>query len=637
MVRRQREESPLVDSRYIWAIFLILITLSILTVRLWYIQVYKGRYYRKISEHNRIRKIEIPAPRGTIFDRYGTVVLGNRPFFDLVYIPQYGKNRDTTFKIVAKLLNEPVLKLERMLADGQGRPKYLPITLKRNLSIHEVSIIESNRIFLPGIEINVAPRRNYTEMTPPHIVGYLGEITTNELKAYNKENQDNPYVPGDLIGKQGIEKKWEKYLRGKSGHRLLQVDAFGRQTNILEKERLDLPVQPAKPGAELVLTVDLQLQNAAKKAFRGKYGAIVVLDPNNGDILAMVSSPDFDPKMYQESLTVEKWRALISDPYKPLFDKTTGGEFAPGSIYKPVIAIAALEEGIITPHTKHFCGGSFELGENTFHCHNRFGHGSINLKQALMKSCDVFFYNIGVELGVDRIAKYAKALGLGSKMGINLNKENEGLVPTNAWKKLTYRLPWTIGETPPISIGQGANLITPIQMASLYATLANGGTIYRPNVVKSVISHMGDTLFEHQPEIISQVSIIKPQTFRTIAQMLQAVVMDDEGTGKNARVEGTTVAGKTGSVQVVSLKKNRNRTDVSMRWKEHAMFAAFSPTKNPEVAVAIVSENDRIGGGGASAAPVAKEIIETFWKLKKQRQLTVSKRHRLEKQNDRIH
>lgn len=617
MSRRYKQESPLVVSRFLTASVVVMLTCMILIVRLWYVQVFKGDYYVKISENNRIRRIEIPAPRGMIFDRNGAVLLGNRPFFDLVYVPQYVKDKESVLKILSNLLHEPIANFDRMLRSNVGRPEFLPITLKRNLSAYEVSLIESNKVFLPGIEVNVAPRRDYNDKTQAHIVGFMGEIDAKALKTRNEEDPANPYIPGDLIGKHGLELRWEKLLRGKRGYRLIQVDAFGRQTSLFEKEGWELPVKAAVPGADLVLTLDSELQAVASDAFQGKFGAVIVLDPRNGEILAMLSSPTYDPTMYQEGVSQDKWKSLIEDPFKPLFDKTTGGTFAPGSVYKPLIALAALEEGIINPTTKYFCPGHFDLGHDVFHCMQRKGHGYVSLTEALVKSCDVYFYNVGLELGAARIAKYAHALGLGRRLGVQLNREDPGLIPTPGENGMKI----SVGDTPSIAIGQGANLLTPMQIANLYATIANGGHIWRPFMVKRAINHLGEVLFEHKPELIDDVKIIKPETFHTVAKILEQVVDNPSGTGKAARIPGISVAGKTGSAQVVSLKRNRDRktSTVSMLWQEHAIFAAFSPAENAEIAVAIVSENDRVGGGGVSSAPVAKKIIEAFWRFKTER------------------
>lgn len=624
-------------NRFLVANVLILAVMGLLLARLWYLQIYRGDHYRRMSENNRTRFIEVPAPRGMVFDRHGEVVLGNRPYFDLVYIPQYVKDKEKTLELLSRLLHVPAAVFERRLKVGGGTPRFLPINLKRNLSLHEVATVQSNQIFLPGIDIAVAPRRDYKPETPSHMVGYLGEISGRSISKSNDEDPGNPYRPGDLIGKQGLERRWEKYLRGKRGSRLVQVDAFGRRTKS-DIEGISLPEEPPVPGSDVVLTLDMELQRVAREAFQGKNGSVVVLNPQNGEILAMVSEPGYDPNMFQGVLSVEKYRSLLANPLAPFLDKTTGGEFIPGSVYKAVVAVAALEEKVVTPQTTFHCPGHYMLGGETFHCHHRPGHGKVDLNLALMKSCDVFFYHVGVELGVDRIAKYARMFGLGEKLGVLLNFERPGLIPTMAWKRQTFNAPWTAGETPPVSIGQGANLMTPVQMANLYATLGNGGRIWRPFLVKRVINHIGETILIQDPELIGELTEISSQSLNIVASGLRDVVMHKDGTGKAAAVDGVTVAGKTGSVQVVSLKKNLTDLDVSMKWREHAMFAAFSPVENPEIAIAVVSEHDKVGGGGKSAAPVAGKIIAAYWKLKAQRAATetlrnASKNEKTSKQN----
>ncbi|MBI2601950.1 MAG: penicillin-binding protein 2 [Deltaproteobacteria bacterium] len=614
MLGRRHVDSPIEESRFITGSIFLVFLATMLLIRLWYLQIYRSEYYLRLSESNRIRRIEIPAPRGVIFDRKGRVILGNRPFFDLVLIPQYVNDEEKTLAIISQLLHLSITDLRRDARNSRGQPKFLPITLKRNLTIHEVAIIEAQKSFLPGVEINIAPRRDYKEDAPPHILGYVGEISPEELKARNEQEADNPYFPGELVGKHGLEAQWESLLRGRRGYKYIQVDAHGRQTRFAEDLGWKFPTKPAIPGVDLVLTLDMDLQREAINAFQGKYGAVVVMDPRNGEILAMVSSPSYNPEIYQEGISHDKWQALVNDPFKPLFDKTTGGAFAPGSVYKPVVALAALEEGIIRPEKTFPCHGVFTLGRDTFRCHNRWGHGLINLEQALVLSCDVYFYHLGVELGVDRIAKYAQALGLGKKLGVRLNKEEAGLVPTTAWRKQFYKTPFTLGDAPSLAIGQGANLLTPLQLASVYASIANGGKVWRPIIVKKASNHIGETIREHGPEQIQEVKVISAKSFRIIRHMLQAVVEDPRGTGRRVRVPGHTVAGKTGSAQVVSLKKARDRKEaMSMKWQEHALFAAFSPVENAEIVVAVVSENDPVAGGGREAAPVAQRIIKKYW------------------------
>ena len=626
MRRIFQAERRIVESRFLWVNMLFLGITGLLLIRLWYVQIYKGDLYKRIAETNRIQYIELAAPRGLIFDRNGQVVLGNRPYFDLVYVPQFVRDTQTTFKILGRLLHIPVHAFERRLFMSRGQPKYLPVNLKRNLSLHEVATIQSNKIFLPGIDISVAPRRDYKVDTPSHMVGYLGEIGKNELTDSGKDG-DSPYRAGDLVGKQGLESRWEKYLRGKRGHRLIQVDAFGRQVEAPNRSGIELPLVPAQAGSDLVLTLDMELQRVAREAFRGKNGAVVVLNPQSGEILAMVSEPGYDPNVYQGGLTEEMYRSLVANPFKPFLDKTTGGVYMPGSTYKAVVALAGLEEGIINANTSFFCPGHYTLGGQTYHCWEHGGHGNVNLRRALMKSCDVYFYNVGVELGADRIAKYAQMLGLGAKTGLLLNFEQPGLIPTTAWKKLNLHLPWSAGETPSVAIGQGYDGVTPLQLANLFATIGNDGNLWRPFLVKRVINTIGETVLMQEPELVRRIDKIKAENFRLVKEGLMAVVMDKEGTGKHAAVPGVTVAGKTGSAQVVGLNKNMGKTqrDVSMNWREHALFAAFSPADNPEIAVAVVSEHDKVTGGGRSAAPIAGKILQAFWDLKKQRQLNIGR------------
>jgi len=618
MKKMFRSPHLLIESRFFIASVIVVGAALVLWLRVWHLQVYRGDYYRRVSENNRIRKIDIPAPRGVLFDSQGKIILGNTPSSDLIVIPQYMKDKDKTFDVLSRLLHQPRDIYERKFKQAKSQPRFMPITMQRNLTQHEVSIIEGNRLFLPGVEVRTSARREYNSDISPHMLGYLGEINPTILDELNSKNRTNPYSIGDLVGKQGLEARLEPHIRGRRGYKIIQVDAFGRASNP-NKQDWQLPMVAAQAGANVELTLDLDLQKSVTRAFSGKNGAVIVMDPRNGAILAMTSQPSWDPYMYQKGMTTEEFRALTLDPLHPFMDKTTGGEYPPGSTYKAVVALAALQEGVVNANNTFYCNGSFSLGNQTFGCHKKEGHGYVNLRQALMQSCDVYFYHIGIDLGVDRIAKYARALGLGSKLGLNLNMERPGLVPTSAWKLATHKEPWATGETPPIAIGQGYNLTTPLQMASLYATIANQGHIWKPFLIKRISSPFGQVLEERQPELIRTTDAISPENYALVRKGLEAVVMDEEGTGKKARVEGISVAGKTGSVQVVNLKKNKNQSDVSILWKEHAMFASFAPSDNPEVVVAVVSEHDDKGGGGASAAPVAGEILNTYFQLKKSR------------------
>lgn len=622
MKRQIKKMQILVESRFSYCIAFLAFMALVLIARLWYIQIYQGDKYAYMAQRNRVRKIEIPAPRGAMYDRYKTPILTNKPFYDLVLIPQYSRDREQTFKAISLLLHIPLENIKKRYRAGRGVERFLPIVLKRNLSIHEVSLIESNRIFLPGVEVLISPRRNYNDIAPPHLIGYLSEIDQKTLEISNEELEldEFPYRPGDLIGKHGLEKRYESLLRGRPGFKFIQVDAFGRRLEGNKQYELDLPVEDATPGHDLELTIDMELQKEVDSAFKGKYGAVIAMNPQTGEILALNSSPGYSPKKFQRGLSKEEWKTLLKHPYKPLYDKTTAGEFPPGSVYKAVVAIAGLEEGVINTKTEIHCPGYYTLGNETFKCWNHAGHGWVNLRKAMMRSCDTFFYEIGAEMGADKIAHYSKMFGMGEPLGLDVNSEKSGLIPTSAWKKLTHRVPWTAGDTPNVAIGQGYNLMTPLQMASLFATIGNGGKVWRPYVVQRIVNHIGRVKKEFTPELLHSIDQIKPRTFKILKEVLSAVVMDEEGTGKKANIEGHTVAGKTGSVQVVSLKKNRNRKDVSFKWNEHAMFAAFSPVDNPEIAISVISENDLAGGGGSSAAaPIAGKILDAYWRLREKR------------------
>lgn len=618
MKKMSRSPHLLIESRFFAASIVIVIAALILWLRLWQLQIYRGDYYRRISENNRVRKIDVPAPRGILYDAWGKIILGNTATSELIVVPQYMKNQEKTFDVLARLLHQPGDLFKRKYKRAKSLPKFMPITMMRNLSLHEVSIIESNRLFLPGVEVRTTARREYNTGTSPHTLGHLGELSPSAMEEFNAKNKNNPYSIGDLVGRSGLEARLEQYLRGQHGYTLIQVDAFGRASNPTEHE-WDLPLEAAKPGSNVQLTIDLELQETVSKAFSGKNGAVVVMDPNTGGILALTSLPSWDPYMYQRGLSPEEFRAMTLDPLHPFMDKTTSGEFAPGSTYKALVALAALQDGIITPNRSYICNGSFSLGSQAFGCWKKGGHGTVSLHRALMQSCDVYFYHVGIELGVDRIAKYARDFGLGSKLGLEINMERPGLVPTQEWKKATHKELWAAGETPSVAIGQGYNLMTPLQLAALYSAIATRGKVWKPYIVKRISTPAGITLDERTPTLVRTIDSVSLENFELVRSGLEAVVMDDEGTGKNARVPGVRVAGKTGSVQVVNLKKNKNQSDVSILWKEHALFASFAPVENPEVVVVIISEHDDKGGGGASAAPVAGQILRSYFDLKKRR------------------
>ncbi|MGY3804948.1 penicillin-binding protein 2 [Pigmentibacter ruber] len=613
---RSRQESVSDPSRRNIIVSCFLGITAAITARLWYLQIIKGTDFSVASARNRVREITRPAPRGLIYDRNSRILLSNRLFFDLIVIPQYLQNRPKTLSIVSDLFHIPIQHIERKLLDSQANPKFVPVRIKRNLSLHEVATLESNKFFLPGVDVDSAPRRDYLGNESAHLFGYLGEVTAKELDILNSQVSNYQYRVGSIIGKTGIERKYEKYLRGGEGREALLVDALGR---LQAENSLDISLnlsRPAQRGNDVYLTIDSDLQNIATEAFRNKNGAICALDPNNGEILVYLSNPNYKLAMYQDGLTMEDWQNLRSNPFKPLLDKVTGGAYPPGSTFKIIVALAALEEGVVTAERKFNCPGYFVLGNGRWKCWKHTGHGPVNMSAALELSCDVYFYNVGNLVGIDRIAKWGKLFGLGERTGLDLNMELPGISPSTEWKLRTKGLPWLSGDTINASIGQGFNLCTPIQVLNAFAAVGNGGTLYKPHFLKKIVDSQGKIIFEEKQTEIRKIKI-NPANLAVVKKGLFDVVQSNIGTAKRARVEGFTVSGKTGTAQTSALKftKGVNQEDVAFNALDHAWFAAYSPSDTPEIAVVVFSEYDG-GGGGANAAPIAQQIIEAYWRKK---------------------
>jgi len=609
-----RTES-LVDSKRVYIVlggFLLLVLA--LTGRLWYLQILKGKDFAVASERNRVREVTRPAPRGLIYDGGGNQLLSNRPFFDLVIIPQYLQNKTETVKIVSDLFSIPVDQIERRLVEAQGIPHFVPVRIKRNLTLHEVALVESNKFFLPGVDVDTAPRRDYVQNESAHLFGYLGEVTAKELDSLNAASREYQYRLGSIIGKFGVEKKYEQYLRGVEGKDYLQVDAFGR---LQSSSALDFGLNQKKQGRrgyDVYLTIDDEVQRAAIEAFRSKNGALVAIDPRNGAVLAYVSNPNFALSVYQDGLTSEDWQQLQNNPFKPLLDKVTGGAYPPGSTFKIITAIAALEENVVGPDRAFSCNGVFTLGNGRWRCWKKEGHGVVNLRRAMELSCDVYFYQVGNLLGVDRIAKWSRAFGLGEKTGLDLNMELPGIVPSTDWKMRNRAQTWQSGDTINVSIGQGYNLMTPIQIANLFAAMGNGGHVYRPFLLKKVVDEQGNIVAEEKPFERRRVQM-RPENLALVKASLFDVVNSPTGTGKKSRVEGFTVSGKTGTAQTSALRKPKEQEEVAFQLRDHAWFAAYSPSENPEIAIVALSENDG-GGGGSNAAPIVQKVLEAYWRKK---------------------
>jgi penicillin-binding protein 2 len=577
------------------------ILLFLLITRLWYLQIIEAENLMDLSESNRLRFVPVAASRGNILDRNGKVLVKNTPSFSLAVIPQDVKDKDILIGKLSKSLNIDRSELLDKWEKGKGRAKYYPIMLASGITRDQMEYLEENRLQLPGIDIEMKPVREYPNITlGSHLLGYLGEISEDDLN----QAGFNDYNPGDYIGKSGIERNWEHELHGSDGGRQIEVDARGRFLRIISESAPTV-------GNSLVLTIDSQLQKIAEDAFGDKAGAAVAMDVNSGEILSFVSNPGFDPVLFTGKMPAKKWNEYLEDIRHPLENKALKGQYPPGSTFKIITALAGLEQGVIDDNTSVICKGSLSVGNSTFKCWNKKGHGEVNLRRALRESCDVYFYELGEKLGVNRISACAREFGFGKPLGIGLENEKGGMTPTSEWKEKRYGKKWFLGDTLSAAIGQGYVLATPIQLASMIATVANEGTVYRPQLVKKIVDREGKVLKEFPPQIIRKLSI-KPKNFRLVKEGLFAVVNEPHGTGIAARLYEVKVAGKTGTSQVV--KMHNYKGEIPYKYRDHALFVAFAPYDKPEIAVAVVIEHGEHGGG--AAAPVAGRILRGYFEAK---------------------
>ena len=584
------------------ALVCVLAAFLILLARLYYLQIIEGPGLRQRSQDNWFRLQSVPPMRGLILDRSGVLLVDNRPRFDVSILSREAKDPKEVVRKLAELLNIPGETLLAKLVEARGTPSFKPILLSRDISRDAVATVEAHKLELPGIVITVEPIRDYVEgERASHLIGYLSEISPEELQS--AAFPDNSV--GDFIGKFGVEKAYELYFHGKRGIRHVEVNALGQLTRVLKTEE-------AQPGKNIYLTLDIRLQRIAESLLAGKVGTALAMDPSNGDILAMGVSPAFDPNAFVEGMTYESWNELVSNQFRPLENKAIQGQYPPGSIYKIVAAIAGLEEGVITEHGKLFCPGSYKYGNRTFRCWKRRGHGFMNATEALAQSCDVYFYQVGERLGVDRLAKYAEACGLGSPTGINLDREARGLVPSKGWKLDRLGVPWQGGETLSVVIGQGFNLVTPIQMLGLISAVANGGIRYKPLVIRR-IEFPGGLPVKTQAPVSLGTLPASENTLRIVKKGLMDAVNKPTGTGWIARIAGVDVAGKTGTAQVVRMAEDDEDEPIEsklLRHRDHGWFIAFAPAEEPRVAVAVLIEHG--GHGSTAAGPIAREMIKTY-------------------------
>lgn len=570
----------------------------VLLFRFAYIQLYKGDEFFNESESNRVRIINIEPPRGLILDRYKNILVDNRPAYAVYAVPSEIENNDTTFRILSAALTTTPQEIKARL-DRTRRGRFTPVKIERQIDFAALSLLYERRLELPGVDFRVESRRAYPRgVKAPHLFGYLGEITDAEL-----DNMVDSYEPGDLVGKKGVERRYELTLHGQKGKRYVQVDAVGRIIGDLtsaDDPRYD-NIDPI-PGKNLLLSLDASLQYFLEQRLTGIRGGAVVLNCKNGEVIAMVSKPDFDIELFSRPVTSEVWTQLINDPEKPLYDRMVQSLYPPGSTFKLILAIAGLETGLIDPEERVFCPGYYRFGSRTFDCWRKGGHGTVNLLQAIEQSCNVYFYRMGLKVGLKNWADYARRFGFGEATQIDLIGESDGLVPNEDYLDQRYgKNKWSKGLILNLAVGQGDLLATPLQMAYFAMTLANEGNTFRPHLKRGV-QDPSSGIEEYTPPDSVHIQPIRPETYALIKRGMLRVVYGDHGTARSAAVRGITVAGKTGTAQ-------------NPHGEPHAWFIGFAPFDDPQIAICIFIENG--GGGGAVAAPIAHEIISLLLKENK--------------------
>lgn len=589
--RSLRDDPKLAGGRIALFQYLSLAVFLFLISGFWQLQVRNPEFYSERAERNSIKALPVLAPRGKILDRDGRVIVDNHSSFSLILSREHLQPEHVP--LIAAGLDLNPRELEQRLYRFRTRPRYEPIIIKEELNPAEIAFVEAHRDAdgFPELELVHAHRRLYPQNgLAAHVIGYVGEVSETELNT----PEFIKYEPGDVIGKAGIERQHNDHLMGIDGQRQVLVDNLGR-------ERRLIGFKPATPGRNLQLTIDLDLQVVAELAMEGRKGAVVALDPRNGEILAMVSRPAFDPNKFATRIRAQDWKDLVSNPDHPLLNRAIQAQLAPGSTFKPVVALAGLETGAIDEGFRVRCPGGAVFYGNYFKCWVKHGHGVVDLHKGLVESCDVFFYNVGNRVGIDDIARYAQLVGFGRKTGIDLPHEAEGVVPSSEWKMRQFRQKWYAGETISVAIGQGALTVTPLQLAYAIGGLAMGGVWYRPHLVKQETGK--------EPPRVEKIDL---RSASKVVYGMYGVVNEPGGTGARARLPGVSVCGKTGTAQLASSQLLKN-PKMGQVLKDNAWFVGFAPCESPEVVVAALYEG---GEHGYLAAPIVRDVIKAYFDKK---------------------
>ncbi len=603
-----------------WFTGLICVILFLLLGRFWYLQIIDGDHYKQLAFNNFIKRRVIPAERGQIFDSKMRAVATNHPSYDITLTPAFFTNssepqEEYTARVRAlatylDMNEEETEKLSNKIKSTKPAERFAPIPVKSGITRDQLAKIKTNSLMLHGVEVVATSRRYYPfNEQAAHLIGYVNQINDNELQKLRMYG----YRMGDVTGRMGIERTFEPILRGANGLSASVVNAQGIPQTDPESVALMKDWHDVEPisGKNIILTIDMDIQRILKTALRDyPSGAIVAVQPDTGKILGMASTPSFNPNSWSGRLSRDEHIDMDTNPYKPMLDKALLSYF-PGSIYKVVTAAAALEEGLMRPQDTLTCPGYYEYGlqKRRFHCWKHSGHGVVSITEAIASSCDVYFYKVGEKLGIDTLADYARMFGLGEKTGIGINNESSGTVPTREWHNKRSKEGFQGGFTLSTSIGQGDVKVTPLQMAMLYATIANGGTLYYPQLIDRIETADGHPVFTYPSRVHAKLPF-KKETLDTIKTGLDMVVNSEIGTGFAYRLANVNVAGKTGSAQVIS--KRVSAAAVEFKYRDHAWFAAFAPIENPQIAVTVFLEHG--GSGSANAGPVIMEVIDRYFR-----------------------
>ena len=599
-----RDEQVFGRRLIITTVFAVLL-FSILIARLFYLQIIHQEHYATLSENNRVSIKPIQPIRGLIYDRNGVLLAENIPSFTLELVPEHIKNIPELIKRLQSIITITDLDIKRFNKKRKRKRRFEGITLRYRLNEDEVARLSVKQYTLPGVEIRAELSRHYPlgKLTA-HTVGYVSSISERELRKVDASN----YSGTSRIGKSGIEKKYEKILHGKIGLQKVETNASGRILRVLDRE---LPI----PGNNLYLNIDIRLHSIAEQAFGEHNGVLVAIDPNNGSVLALSSFPSFDPNLFVNGIDTENYTRLRTSPDQPLFNRAIQGRYPPGSTIKPFVGLAGLEQNIIKDSDNLKCSGYYMLknDERRYRDWKKEGHKETNLRKAIIESCDVYFYDLALNLGIDNISSYLAKFGFGAKTGLDLYGESSALLPTREWKRKTRRLPWFPGETLITGIGQGFMLVTPLQLATATAALSLNGKQQRPQMIYAMQDPKIEILNLRPPKALNKIEIIQPRNWNIVQQAMKGVVHSLHGTARGLNRElKYKMAGKTGTAQVFGIKQDEeyDETKVKKKLRDHALFIAYAPFDKPKIAVAIIVENG--GHGGSVAAPIARKVIDDY-------------------------